>query len=131
MKDFKKGSLIENYNRITRAKNERLNEHGYYLGGDPIKEETEDVVNKDNVVDYIMQYEGGELDAPGTLQLFSYLVKTGQAWSLQGAYGRAAKSIIDAGYLDQKGNILKNIGDDDGADGDVHGSPDDVDYEPR
>lgn len=64
-------------------------------------------VNETNLVDAIMVFEGGEADSETILSLFSYLVKTGQAWTLQGSYGRAAKSLIDNGYLDNKGNILK------------------------
>lgn len=58
-------------------------------------------------VSLIMAYENGELDTPGILNLFSMLVKNGHAWSLQGAYGRAAKALIDNGYLSQDGDILK------------------------
>jgi hypothetical protein len=38
MEDFKKDSLIENYNRIVRAKNNRLNEAGMFFGQGFIKE---------------------------------------------------------------------------------------------
>lgn len=67
-------------------------------------------VNEDNVnVDKIMDYEQGGLDATETLELFSDLLKSGLAWKLQGHYGRVAKGLIDSGYLDGKGNILKEI----------------------
>jgi len=62
-----------------------------------------DMVNK------IMAWESGELDDKATLEFFSELVKNGQAWSLQGMYGRFATSLIDAGYLDKEGNILKDV----------------------
>ena len=66
-------------------------------------------ITKGNLVDYIMSYEDGSLDTEGTLQLFSYLIKTGQAWSLQGSiYGRPAKSLIDKGIISQKGVINRN-----------------------
>ena len=42
----------------------------------------------------------------GFITLFSELVRTGRAWSLQGFYGRTAAALIDAGVLDKKGNIL-------------------------
>lgn len=60
-------------------------------------------------LDDIMAFENGELDEHATLELFSDLVATGQAWGLQGHYGRAAAALIDAGYLDTAGNILKEV----------------------
>lgn len=62
-----------------------------------------------DLVGAIMQYESGELDDSGILELFSHLIKTGQAWTLQGHYGRTAAALIDAGYLDDDGNVLKDI----------------------
>lgn len=58
-------------------------------------------------VGLIMAYENGELDTPGILNLFSLLIKNGHAWSLQGSYGRAAKALIDNGYISQEGEVLK------------------------
>jgi len=66
-------------------------------------------VTKKNLVDYIMSYEDGSLDTEGTLQLFSHLIKTGQAWQLQGSmYGRPAQSLIDRGIISRKGVINRN-----------------------
>jgi hypothetical protein len=115
MEDFKKDSLIENYNRITRAKNNRLNEAGMYFGTGFVKEADDVPVSGDdggevtdgNLVNFIMDYEDGSLDDTGILNLFSYLIRTGKAWSLQGSYGRAAKSLIDQGYIDRSGKILQ------------------------
>lgn len=64
-------------------------------------------MNSDTRVDMIIQYECGELDDNGTLELFSDLIKTGQAWRLQGHYGRTASAIIDAGYISKDGEILE------------------------
>lgn len=63
-------------------------------------------VNAGNLVDYIVAYETGEIDAQDAFELFSYLVKTGQVWRMQGSYGRNAARLIDAGILDAEGNIL-------------------------
>jgi hypothetical protein len=57
----------------------------------------------------IMAFEQGDLGNEEILKLFSELIKNGHAWSLQGSYGRAAKSLIDQGYLDEQGTILKDI----------------------
>ena len=65
-------------------------------------------VTKKNLVDYIMDYESGQLDTDKTLELFSYLIKTGQAWQLQGSiYGRPAMELIKAGIIDKTGKIHK------------------------
>ncbi len=60
-------------------------------------------------VDYIIRYEAGELRGQDVLRLFSHLIKSGRAWSLQGSYGRMAESLINRGYLDNKGKILKAV----------------------
>lgn len=60
-----------------------------------------------DLVSQIMSFESGELDDKGMLNLFSELVKTGKAWSLQGSYGRSATQLIESGYLSKKGKILK------------------------
>jgi hypothetical protein len=58
-------------------------------------------------IDQIIAYENGELSDNETIELFAELVKTGMAWSLQGHYGRTAMALIDAGYINRKGEILK------------------------
>lgn len=60
-----------------------------------------------DLVSKIIAYESGELDFGGTLELFSELIKTGKAWELQGCYGRMAKALIDNGYIDSNGRILR------------------------
>jgi len=57
------------------------------------------------MVDKIMAYESGELDNKGILELFSELIRTGNAWSLQGAYGRTAKNLIDNNLINNEGII--------------------------
>jgi hypothetical protein len=67
------------------------------------------MINAKNLVDNIIAYESGELSDKKTLQLFSYLVKTGKVWSLQGCYGRTATALIEDGWLNRQGNILKEV----------------------
>lgn len=66
-------------------------------------------INKCNLVDYIMGWEDGSLTKKEELELFSYITKTKLYLSLQGMYGRHAKSLIDAGYLSKTGKILKKV----------------------
>lgn len=70
-------------------------------------------VNQDNMVDYMIEFEMGELDGERTIQLFQYLIDTGLAWKLQGFYGRTAKELIGQGYcyqaldLDRHGTYIE------------------------
>lgn len=51
----------------------------------------------------LIAYEDGDLSNADTLRLFGRLVRTGLAWTLQGAYGRAAHALIATGWLDEDG----------------------------
>ena len=65
---------------------------------------------KMDLVGLIMAYESGELEAEKTLELFAELIRTGQAWQLQGSiYGRPARQLIDNGYISEQGKILKHV----------------------
>lgn len=55
--------------------------------------------NKYDVVGNIIDFEGGDLDDDGIVVLFQHLVDSGQAWSLQGCYGRMATQLIEAGHI--------------------------------
>jgi hypothetical protein len=49
-------------------------------------------------VSQIIAYEQGELEEGEVIALFQDLINSGLAWQLQGAYGRMAMHLIDAGY---------------------------------
>lgn len=50
-------------------------------------------------IDKIIEWENGELDEDGTIELFQSLVNSGLAWQLQGCYGRQAMALINAGLV--------------------------------
>ena len=56
-------------------------------------------------IDRIIAWESGELGGKETLELFAGLIESGQAWSLQGCYGRTAQSLIDKGLISKEGLI--------------------------
>lgn len=56
-------------------------------------------------IDKIIAFENGELEGIEILDLFSDLIKTGQAWALQGSYGRYAQSLIEQGLIDRNGEV--------------------------
>ena len=58
-----------------------------------------------SLVGSIIAYEQGELNDQEVVCLFSDLVKSGMAWSLQGSYGRTANALIKEGWIDRKGNV--------------------------
>jgi len=64
-----------------------------------------------DIVDQIIMWESGEMNNEQVLEFFSELVKTDRAWVLQGSYGRTARGLIDAGYLSEQGEILRNPDD--------------------
>jgi len=52
-----------------------------------------------DIVERLMAFESDELDDDQTIELFQELVDTGLAWNLQGAYGRSATRLIEAGLV--------------------------------
>jgi len=61
-----------------------------------------------DLVGDIMAFESGELSPGRTLDLFAHLVKTGQAWTLQGSYGRTAAALIEQGYITPEGEVTED-----------------------
>jgi hypothetical protein len=49
--------------------------------------------------------EGENATFEEQLMAWAYLIKTGDAWRLQGWFGRAAQRLIDIGLVDKDGNI--------------------------
>lgn len=57
-------------------------------------------------IDTLMRYEAGDLCLGCTMTLFGDLIRTGQAWTLQGFYGRSAARLIELGRIDRDGTVL-------------------------
>lgn len=60
-----------------------------------------------DLADRLILFELGELGIGETLDLFSELVSTGMAWTLQGSYGRTAANLIESGLLTKGGEITE------------------------
>jgi hypothetical protein len=58
-------------------------------------------------VDFMMAFEDGDVNAKQAIDGFAELIKSGIVWNLQGVYGRTAKALIDAGYINKAGKVLK------------------------
>lgn len=56
-----------------------------------------------DVVAFVTDYETNELDEAEIREGFQNLVDSGEAWRLQGMYGRAAAAMLAAGVLHQPG----------------------------
>lgn len=50
------------------------------------------------MIEKIIAYENGELSDEDTVALFQELINNGQAWTLQGHYGRTVEALINAGH---------------------------------
>lgn len=57
-------------------------------------------------IDSLIRYEQGDLNETEFLDFFALLIKTGQAWTLQGHYGRTAQGLIENGLITQKGEVV-------------------------
>ena len=58
-----------------------------------------------NTVDLMIDFEDGKISRENFFKLFSHLIKTGQAWTLQGFYGRTARRLIDCEFINKDGDI--------------------------
>jgi len=56
----------------------------------------------------IIRYEAGELDEEEVKSLFQALVNSGLAWRLQGHYGRTARALLDAGWIQSPASSLNS-----------------------
>lgn len=62
-----------------------------------------------DLIGYIMDYESNNMDDKRMLELFAHLIKTGQAWTLQGDYGRTANILIENEAISLDGEILIEV----------------------
>ncbi|WAB08773.1 hypothetical protein SEA_ANDRIS_69 [Streptomyces phage Andris] len=57
----------------------------------------------------LMSYEADELEIDEIVELFSTLIRSGMAWTLQGHYGRTAQGLIDQGIISPAGDVLAEL----------------------
>ena len=62
-------------------------------------------MKKKDIIDYIMDYEFGDMSDLDTLKMISELIKNGMAWTLQGNYGRTSNHLINEEYLLENGDL--------------------------
>ena len=58
-------------------------------------------------IDKVMRYEDGLMIPEEVYQFFQELVDSGDAWALQGHYGRTAESLIRDGVIIDTHNVLE------------------------
>lgn len=68
-------------------------------------------MTKGYTVNQLMAYEEGAMTPEQERKLFSALIKSGDAWRLQGHYGRTAQAYIESGQIDSKGRIKRKMRD--------------------
>lgn len=56
-----------------------------------------------HILDWIIDYENGDLSEEETITFFQELVESGLAWQLQGHYGRTAAALLDVGLIEVEG----------------------------
>lgn len=56
-------------------------------------------------IDFIMEFEDGTAEFEDIVRNFSLGIKSGTVWKLQGSYGRFATQLIEAGLIDEEGNV--------------------------
>ena len=64
-------------------------------------------MTKDHL-DFIIAWEEGELNEQDTIKLFQELVDNGDAFILQGAFGREAQRLIEAGLV-KRTSVVENV----------------------
>ena len=56
---------------------------------------------KPNTLDFIMDYESGNLSDEEIIKGFQEMIDSGLVWQLQGSYGRTAVNLIENGLCNK------------------------------
>ena len=67
------------------------------------------MIDKDNMIDYMISYENDKLDKNEVIELFQLLLDTGIGFKLQGHYAITTKALLDSSYIFRKVNHDNNI----------------------
>lgn len=57
------------------------------------------------VLSRMVDWEDGQLDERHVLEFFAAAIRSGDAWTLQGFYGRQAAKFINEGVISEEGRI--------------------------
>ena len=88
-----------NVNRylLTKLKSKMKNKEITFSNGNKI--------DSFNCCAVIEGFSGPEPTLSDQIEAWSYLIKTGECWHLQGFYGRQANSLIESGVISPEGTI--------------------------
>jgi hypothetical protein len=64
------------------------------------------------LVQDIIDYENGDMDFDRIVDMFQKLIDSGQAWTLQGHYGRTAMALIEQGHCTNQKTYWEKKADD-------------------
>lgn len=65
-----------------------------------------ELMDKDRFLYLINSYDNEGLNKAEYLELFSYLIKSGMGWEMQGFYQHECLYLIESGYISEEGDIL-------------------------
>ncbi len=59
------------------------------------------------MVSRVEELESEEISDHRMMDIMALLIESGEVWKLRGSFGRVATTLIDEGYIDSNGKVLK------------------------